>query len=174
MKLVVVRKIVLSLIASWLSLVMFTDFIVVPTVFRTLSNRFEAGELGMKVFAALGAYEAVVAVLLFLTARVVFKRFRTKRAGFLFLFATTLLTFALLGRFYITPELTKINQDKYTLDEQSSEYQKLQSRHNFLHSFYVKLDGTKMLFLIAGLLGSFRSSRFDQDKVFTINQRRKL
>src|SRR5690606_26250636 len=125
--------------ASWLSLVMFTDFVVVPTVFRTLSNRFEAGELGMKVFSALGSYEAVVAILLFITAGVVFKRFRTKRSGFLFLFGTTLLAFALMGRFYITPELTKINQVKYTLDEQSSEYQKLQSRHSFLHSFYVKL-----------------------------------
>lgn len=173
MKLLVVRKVVLSLLASWLSLVIFTDFIVVPTVFRTLSNRFEAGELGMKVFAALGSYEALVAILLFLTAGVVFKRFRTKRAGFLFLFATTLLAFSLLGRFYLTPELTRINQDKYTLDEQSSEYQKLQSRHSFLHSFYVKLDGAKMLLLIAGLLGSFRSSRFDQEKVLMLSQRRK-
>src|SRR5690606_29687172 len=132
--------------------------IVVPTVFRTISKRIEAGELGMKVFSALGSYEALVAIILFITAGVVFKSFRTKRSGFLFLLATGLLAFALLGRFYLTPEITRLNQLKYSIDEQSAEYQQYDKRHQFLHSFYVKLDAVKILILLAGIFASFRAS----------------
>src|SRR5690606_28001235 len=161
MKLNIVRKIVLSILSAWFAVVVFTDFVVVPTIFRTISKRVEAAELGMKVFAVLGGFETLAAVAIFITAGVVFKRFKTKRAAVLFLFASCLCGFALLGRFYLTPEITRLNELKFSIDETSQEYERLESRHKFLHGLYVKLDGAKILLLMAGLFGSFRASRFD-------------
>jgi hypothetical protein len=173
MKINLIRKFVLCFLAAWLALVIFTDFVVAPTVFQTVSKRVEAGELGMKVFSALGFFEVIVGIILFLLGLVVLKRFRTKRAGSLFLLATCLFAFALLGKFYLTPELTRLNLKKYTMDEQSIEYQKVQSQHHFLHNFYIKLDTFKMLFLLTGLSLSFGVSRFDQETLFRLPLRRK-
>lgn len=174
MKLVVVRKIVLSVLSAWFALVVFTDFVVVPSVFITVSKRMEAAQLGMDVFYTLGNFEFFSGLFLFLSAGVVIKRFKTKRAAVLFSMATGLFAFALLGRFYLTPEITKTNQLKFSIDESSQQYEQLQDRHNFLHGVYIKLDSLKMLLLVAGMIGSFRSSRFDQEKVFSLGQRKKL
>lgn len=166
MKVSMLRKLVLSLIASWLALVIYTDFIVVPTVFTTLTSRVEAGELGMKVFSALGTFEVVVSIFLFFSAIIVFKKFRTKRASYLFIFATCLCAFALLGKFYMTPKITKLNSLKYTLNETTQQYKEIDKEHQLYHGLYIKLDGTKILFLLAGLFGSLRSSRFDNEDLF--------
>lgn len=173
MKLITIRKIVLTALASWLSLVVFIDFIVAPTVFKTVSKRIEAGELGMKVFSALGVYETILGVALFIVGGIVFKLFRTRRSAALFLFGTSLFAFAILGKFYLTPEITRLNLEKYTLDEQSKEYEVVNKRHEFLHNFYVKLDTVKIFFLAAGLVGCFRASRFDQEKILWPIIRRK-
>lgn len=172
MKVSTLRKLVLSFVSSWLALVAYTDFIVVPTVFTTVSRRVEAGELGMKVFAALGTFEVIISIFLFFSAIVVFKKFRTKRSCMLFIFATSLCGFALLGKFYMTPKITKLNSMKYTLDETTQQYKEVDKEHQLYHSLYIKLDGAKILFLIAGLLGSLRSSRFDHDVLFKMTKHR--
>ncbi len=170
MKVNMIRKIVLGLLASWLSLVTYTDFIIVPTVFKTLTSRVQAGELGMKVFSALGSFEVLTSIILFFCAIAIFKKFRTKRAGYLFVFATVLCGFALLGKFYMTPKITELNILKYTLSETSPDFIKADRDHQFYHDLYVKLDGAKLLLLIAGILGSFRSSRFDNEVIFSIRK----
>lgn len=172
MKINVLRKLILCALSAWLGMVIFTDFIVVPAVFTTISKRLEAGELGMSVFAALGSFEVVVGLFIFLAAGIVLKKFKTRRALILFFLASTLYGLTLMGRFYLTPELTVINRAKYTLEESSSEYQQLNQRHQFLHGLYVKLDSIKMLLLISGLLMSFRQSRFDHEKILNIPFRR--
>ena len=164
------RRVVLGLLASWLSLVAYTDFVVVPTVFTTLTSRIEAGELGMKVFSALGFFETICSIVLFFCGIVIFKKFRTKRAAYLFVFATVLCGSALLGKFYMTPKITELNTLKYTLSESSPEYVEADRDHQFYHDLYVKLDGAKMLLLIAGIFGSFRSSRFDNETLFAIRK----
>lgn len=171
MKIHVIRKFVLCILSAWFALVVFTDFIVVPTVFRTVTKRVEAGELGMKVFSALGSFEVLMGLILFIVGGVILKKFKTRRAGILFLLGTSVFAFAILGKFYLTPEISKINLEKYALDEQSQEYATLNQRHQFLHGFYVKLDSIKMLFLIGGLMMSFRLSRFDQEKIFNLSRR---
>lgn len=172
MKLSILRKIVLSLVSAWLALIVFNDFIVVPKIFTDLSNRREAANLGMTIFSSLGSFEVVIGVILFLFAGLVFKRFRTKRSGFLFLLATCLCAFSLLGKFYLTPQITKLNNTKFSVSEESEEYQKANASHQLYHSFYIKIDGAKMLLLLAGILGAFRSSRFDNEKVITVPVRR--
>lgn len=172
MKLNVLRKIVLSLIAAWFGIIAFNDFIVVPAVFTSLSNRVEAANLGMGLFSKLGSFEVVVASTLFFCAGLVFKKFRTRRSAFLFLLGSSLLAFALMGKFYLTPKITKLNQEKFSVREDSAQYEKANERHQFYHGLYVKLDGTKMLLLFLGIFGSFRASRFDDEKIVLLPLRR--
>ncbi|MBH48223.1 MAG: hypothetical protein CME71_08645 [Halobacteriovorax sp.] len=172
MKLSILRKIVLSLIAAWFGIIAFNDFVVVPAVFTSLSNRVEAANLGMGLFSKLGSFEVVVATILFFCAGLVFKKFRTRRSAFLFLLGSSLLGFALMGKFYLTPKITELNLEKFSVREGSAQYEKANQKHQFYHGLYVKLDGTKMLLLVLGIFGSFRASRFDNEKVILIPLRR--
>src|SRR5690606_31117702 len=141
-------------------------------VFTTVTKRGEAGELGMSVFAALGNFEVLVGLIIFLIAGSILKKFKTRRALVLFLLGTVLFAVALMGRFYLTPELTRLNREKYLVSENSQEYRDLNQRHQFLHGLYIQLDGLKLLLLTSGLLLSFRASRFDHEKILSIPLRR--
>jgi len=70
----------------------------------------------------------------------------------------------------MTPKITKLNSLKYTLNEATPQYKEIDQEHQLYHGLYIKLDGTKILFLLAGLFGSLRSSRFDNEGLFSLKK----
>lgn len=135
----------------WLGLTCFLDFFAVPTIFRTLSSRQDAGSLGMILFLAFNRLEILLAVILamcawFFKASIKWKKtFWSSMAG-LFILAN-------VYTFHMTPTIIESNKKKYELFEDSPEYQKLDEVHQFYHGLFRKTDGAKILVLLV-LLGS--------------------
>ena len=154
------QKFSIFIVSSWLSLTMFIDFIAVPTVFQNVSKREEAGNIGMKVFSLFNSFEFVFSLILLIFAIFLFKRIKTKRTKTLLFSAVILTMLTGVYKFKMTPEIIRLNQEKYSLVEGSTEYKLVEKDHQFLHNLFVKLDAAKMLILLTGLILVFRESRF--------------
>lgn len=94
------EKISYFILASWFSMTCLLDFMVVPSLFRNISNFFEAGKLGIKLFSAFNYVEVIFSIIILIT---LFKRGSLKK----YILAFSLLGFSLLYFFYLTPSITK-------------------------------------------------------------------
>lgn len=139
------------ILGLWLGLTCFLDFFAVPTVFRNVSSRQEAGTIGMILFLALNKMEILFSLILGATAwnfRNTIKWKKTFWASIGGLFVLTL-----VYTFHMSPMIIESNKQKYEVEEGSPEYQKLEATHLFYHNLFRKTDGTKILVLLV-LFGS--------------------
>ena len=135
----------------WLGLTCFLDFFAVPTIFRTLSSRQDAGSLGMVLFLAFNRLEIVLSLILascawFFRDSIKWKKTFWTSMVFLFILAN-------VYTFHMSPTIINANKQKYELFEGSPEYEKLDRVHQQYHGLFRKTDGAKILVLLV-LFGS--------------------
>lgn len=136
--------ILLSLWIGWTALV---DFIVVPGVFRNISNFFEAGDLGVYLFQRLNSLEvvigsAVVALLIFI--------FRRNRRALPLLVGSLLLMIIVLTYFtWLTPKIAELSELwKMSEAGKAIAVTDIQQEHQSYHRIYVIMDSVKLLVLL--------------------------
>ena len=139
-------KLYCMVIGAWFGMSALVDFVAVPTVFRNISSREEAGNIGMIIFSSFNIVEAVFAFLLLVFAhffRDIVKWKKTMISTLLGLFALSL-----VYNFYMTPKITEYTELMRTESEGSAKYQEYEKAHQGIHKAYVKLDGAKLLILL--------------------------
>jgi hypothetical protein len=139
-------KIYLFILGLWLGLTCFLDFFAVPTVFRTLASRQDAGTLGMIFFHTFNKIEIVLALLLGLCGFFFKDDIKFKKTFFSTI--SGLLILVLVYTFHMTPQIIDVNKKKYNVMEGSEEYRVLEEKHLFYHGLFRKTDGLKILVLL--------------------------
>lgn len=141
-------------LSLWWGWTVIIDFVVVPTVFSTIRDFFNAGELGMALFSKLNYFEVVTA-----SALVVLSSFQLKKskqnwpflAGSLVLFSIALFYFA-----YLTPKIISLTALWQKAEQAGligiAGIGDIQQEQQFFHKLYIKIDSLKLI-LITILLG---------------------
>ena len=145
---------ILVLLAIWWGWTVLVDFFVIPNVFRTLSNFFEAGELGIVVFSKLNNLELIAgSILVGMTA---YLSSKNKKLLPLFIGSVLLWIIAMTYFSYLSPKITELTELWKTADKVGSMsiagYSDIQLEHQFYHKLYIGIDSIKLL-LITFLLG---------------------
>lgn len=144
-----INHLVLFLTSIWWGWTILTDFFVVPTVFKTINDFFNAGELGVALFGKLNSLEVIVGFLLVILNILRFKQKKTSKlililSGFTFLIVCFYF-------FYLTPklsELTLLWQKAEAVGSQSiNGILDIQQEHQYYHQLYVRVDSLKLLLL---------------------------
>jgi hypothetical protein len=136
----------LVILGMWFALTCFVDFIAVPTVFREISSRAEAGNIGMILFALINKVEFIFALSLIICAY--FFKELIKRKKIFVVTLTSLLILVGVYNLYMTPQVVEQTMLMRDLEENSVSYKQAEERHQFFHSLYRKTDGVKILVLL--------------------------
>lgn len=134
------------ILGLWLGLTCFLDFFAVPTVFRNVSSRQEAGTLGMIFFHALNKLEILFSLILMGSAWTFRDSIKWKKT-----FWSTLggiFVLMLIYTFHMSPMIINTNKKKWETSESDPQYQELEKTHQFYHDLFRKTDGTKILALL--------------------------
>jgi hypothetical protein len=143
------NRFALFLISIWWGWTILTDFFVVPTVFKTINDFFNAGELGVTLFGKLNSLEAIVGVGLVALNIVGLKQKKISKWSFLL----SGLCFLIVSFyfFYLTPKLSYLSvlwqKAEATGTQAISGIVDIQQEHQFYHQLYIKLDSVKLLML---------------------------
>lgn len=149
-----IKKINFGLIICWLGWTALIDFAVVPTVFGTINDFFNAGELGIALFSKLNYLEVIVSSSLIALSCLELKRAQTGKLqlGLLVLAWTIVMSYFI----FLTPKLTSLTELWKKADGLGligmSGIEDVQQEHQFYHRIYVGLDTVKIL-LLATLTG---------------------
>ncbi len=143
-------KIFLVVLGIWLGLTCFLDFIAVPTVFRTISSRQQAGELGMLLFHTFNKAEILFSLILLSCGLIFRKKVLDHKLFFCSLISLVILTF--IYTFHMSPTIIATNKAKYELEESDPQYQVLERTHQSYHGLFRKTDTVKILTLLIILI----------------------
>ena len=108
----------------------------------------------MVIFKTFNSLEVILSLFVFGLGFALVRENKIKKP-WIILF-TVLVMWAGFFRFHISPTIIEINRARWELPEQSMEYEKLSKDHNFYHQLYVKMEGTKVILLLIGLVMVFR------------------
>jgi hypothetical protein len=147
-------KIFLVTLGMWRALTCFIDFIAVPTAFKTISSRQEAGELGMIIFHTFNKVEILFSFIL-LGCGYSFRKWVVYKKSF-FSSLGLLVILAFVYTFHMTPTIIESNKKKYELDESDPQYMVLDKTHQSYHSLFRKTDSVKILVLFTILISAIR------------------
>jgi hypothetical protein len=144
-----IKKLILVLISFWLGGTALIDFAVVPTVFRTINDFFNAGELGIALFGKFNSIELLIASTLFLLSLKTFQR--SKRNIIQLSLVVLALAIVLIYFSYLTPKLTSLTELWKKADALNSVsisgISDIQQEHQFYHRIYVMIDTVKLIIL---------------------------
>ncbi|MFT6070194.1 MAG: uncharacterized membrane protein YozB (DUF420 family) [Bacteriovoracaceae bacterium] len=134
----------------WLAPSVLIDFVAAPAIFRNVSSLQEAGTLGMVIFKSFNSLELGLSLIILLIGALLVNEKKLKKAwlGFFVL----MVFFAAFFRFHVSPTIVEVNTQRWELSEESEEYKSLLSTHNFYHGLYVKMEGTKVIFLLGAII----------------------
>ena len=147
-------KFLIFFFTFWMAPSILIDFVAAPSIFRNVSDLQEAGTLGMVIFKTFNSLEVILSLFVFGLGFALVRENKIKKP-WIILF-TVLVMWAGFFRFHISPTIIEINRARWELPEQSMEYEKLSKDHNFYHQLYVKMEGTKVILLLIGLVMVFR------------------
>lgn len=138
---IMTKKIALILVSIWWGWTVIIDFAVVPTVFSTINDFFNAGELGIALFSKINNFEIIIASSLIILSR-------KKLPLFL---SVSVWIIVMIYFVYLTPkiiELTELWKKAEALKQISiAGIPDIQQEHQFYHRLYVGLDSVKLLIL---------------------------
>lgn len=142
---------------------MLIDFFVIPTVFRTLRNFFEAGDLGVIVFSKLNNLELILATVL--VAMVAYLCSKNKKLLPLLLGTILLWIIAMTYFSFLSPKITELTELWKKADAMGSlaiaGYTDIQQEHQFYHKLYIAIDTVKLLLITALIsLGIFKQEKW--------------
>ncbi len=143
------KKIVLILTSIWWGWTALVDFAIVPTVFRTIPDFFQAGELGIALFSKLNLFELVIATALVIAC---VYQLRIHKQGKIQLIASLcawVIVIFYVG--YLTDKLIELT-DLWMKADASNQVGiagiiDIQQEHQYYHRVYVGLDSLKLLCL---------------------------
>jgi hypothetical protein len=146
------------LLSAWLWTTALVDFVAVPTVFRTLSDLFVAGELGIKIFSKYNVLEMTFASLLLVQMLAIFLLpAKTNGADKILLVAVmALAALAFYYYFFLTPEIVELTKSWKEFFN-TADGPAWEQKHTLSHHLYVRLDSIKLVVLLIGLILSFVS-----------------
>ena len=146
------------LLAAWLWTTALVDFVAVPTIFRTLTDLFVAGELGIKVFGKYNVLEVTFGSLLILQTLALFVLpIKTNWAEKILLCLVVMLgILACYYHFSLTPEIVELTSS-WKEHFNTPEATIWEERHSVSHHLYVRLDSIKLFALFISLILSFVS-----------------
>lgn len=146
------------ILGLWLGLTCFLDLYAVPTIFKTLTSREDAGNLGMILFYTFNKVEVFLALGLGACAWFFRDQITWKKTFWSSIASLVVLTLVYI--FHMSPVIIESNKEKYLLEEGTAEYQVLDKRHTKYHELFRKTDGAKILILLI-LFGSTLRRRED-------------
>lgn len=148
------RNLYLSILSMWFALTCFIDFVATPTVFRNVSSRIEAGDIGMILFTFINRVELVLAVVVLVLAYLFKETVKKKAVLFTTLFSLLILT--VIYNVHMTPQVRHYTLEMREHDEDSVEYVRAQENHEFYHSLYKKTDSAKIITLLVLIVAGIR------------------
>lgn len=153
----------LTLVSLWWGWTVLTDFVVVPTVFRTIHDFFNAGELGIALFSRLNSLELIVSSLLIIITAL---KLRSSKQMLLFFIPALLCWMIVMFYFsYLTPKivtLTELWKEAERAGVSSlGNIPDVQQEHQFFHKLYIRIDTVKLIILTLLLgLGFFKQDKW--------------
>lgn len=143
------KKIFVALVSMWWAATALVDFAVVPTVFSTVTEFFNAGEIAIALFFKLNKFELVVSSLLIIFALL---NLRSEGRGKTQLTLACCVWMIVMFYFsYLTPKITALTTLWRDAELSNTigiaDINDIQQEHQFYHRIYVGLDSLKFLFL---------------------------
>jgi hypothetical protein len=139
----------LILVSMWWGWTVLVDFFIVRSVFSTVTDFFQAGELGILLFSKLNNLEIVVSS--FIVALLSFQ-YRKKKSILFFLGISLVPWIIVMFYFsYLTPKLTLLSEMWKQADfagvSSFGGISDVQQEHQKYHQLYITLDSVKLFFL---------------------------
>jgi uncharacterized membrane protein (UPF0136 family) len=153
----------LTLVSLWWGWTVLVDFFVVPTVFKTINDFFNAGELGIALFSRLNALELIVSTLLIVVTGLKLKQSKQVLPHFILAiigFSIVMYYFA-----FLTPKIIALT-DLWREAEKTGvtvigNIPDIQQEHQFFHKLYIRIDSVKLIILTILLgLGIFKQDKW--------------
>ena len=133
----------------WWGWTVLVDMFIIRTVFRTIDNFFEAGDLGIAVFSKLNNLELLVST--FLVALLAFQVSKNKKAMPYLIMSIIAWIVAMTYFSYLTPKLVELTELWKKTDHMgvagTSNIPDIQQAHQYYHNFYIGLDAFKLILL---------------------------
>jgi uncharacterized membrane protein (UPF0136 family) len=152
----------LTLVSLWWGWTVLVDFFMLPAVFKTVNDFFNAGELGMTLFSQLNALELIVSSLLIVVTALKLKQ--SKKILPFFILTLAAFSIVIFYLAFLTPKivaLTDLWREAEKLGASGiGNIPDIQQEHQFFHKLYIRIDTVKLIILTI-LLGT---GLFKQDK----------
>lgn len=151
MKKITVYSAILAFLSVWIGWTVLVDFVVAPTIFRTIHDFFNAGELGMKVFTKLNYLEFIIGTIL--SIFILYSHFKYFPRRLFIVLSLILVSiigfyiFSLCPKIIELTELWKLADTKGVIGMNG--IADIQQEHQFYHGLYIKLDSLKLFILIS-------------------------
>ena len=144
----------LILVSLWWGWTVLVDMFIIPTVFKTIDNFFQAGDLGIAVFSKLNNLELVLASIL--VGLLSFQMTKNKKALMLLVPGILVWLIAMTYFTFLTPKLVELTELWKKTDLMGitgvAGIPDIQQAHQFYHNLYIGLDAVKLLLLSAMLI----------------------
>ena len=148
-----INKLILILVSMWWAWTALIDFVVIPTTFRTISDFFNAGELGIALFSKLNLLEILLGLSMTGLSIMALKKAPSKRSKIQVVLAALAWLICLNYFFYLTPKISELTQLWKNADSTGSVgisgFSDIQQSHQLYHRIYVGLDSLKLIILSA-------------------------
>lgn len=144
----------LILVSLWWGWTVLVDIFIIPTVFKTIDQFFQAGDLGVAVFSNLNKLEVVLGSVLV----GLFSYQITKNKKALLLFVLSILVWLIVMTYFsfLTPKLIRLTELWKKTDIMGltglAGIPDVQQAHQSYHNLYISLDIVKLLLLSAMLV----------------------
>lgn len=133
----------------WWGWTFLVDMFVIRTVFATVSNFFEAGDLGIAVFSKLNNLEIIVSS--FLVGLLSFQMMKNRKALPLMVMSIFCWIISMAYFVFLTPKLMTLTDLWKKADSAGTTaiagISDIQQAHQFYHNLYIGLDSVKLLLL---------------------------
>ena len=150
----VVYSLFLITVSLWWGWTILVDIFIIPTVFKTIDQFFQAGDLGIAVFSKLNNLEVVLGSIL--VGLFSYQVTKNKKALPLLVLSMVVWLIAMTYFSFLTPKLIELTELWKRTDLMGitgvAGIPDVQQAHQHYHNLYIGLDVIKLLLLSAMLL----------------------
>lgn len=153
----------LLIVSMWWGWTVLVDMFIIRTVFATIENFFQAGDLGIAVFSKLNNLEVIVSTAL--VAILSYQFTKNKKVLPLLIMSVVAWMVAMTYFAYLTPKLIYLTELWKKTDLMglagNSAIPDIQQEHQFYHRLYIGMDSFKLVLLsVMILFGSFKQDKW--------------
>ena len=139
----------LILVSLWWGWTVLVDFFIIPTVFKTIDQFFQAGDLGAAVFSKLNGLELILGSAL--VGLFSFQVTKNKKAITMLVLSTLVWVIAMTYFTFLTPKLAELSELWKKTDLMGitgvAGIPDIQQAHQFYHNLYIGIDFIKLILL---------------------------